>query len=512
MISDKDIKALLKVYVAKGIKQFAIYPFGVNGVNVKNILQDYFDISPIQIVDNEYSKFNSKICDFQTFEEKYDSNTYVILTIENKILNCEMKEALAKFVAESQIINLIDCDGLEDNIHKFFIDDFLPEIVDKKLVDLDTRQNEKHERIKVRILYQSKSIWNAIKTIWSAFQEDSSCDTLILHGYFIDRKMQENFDSLGIKCVKIEDYCVQEDRPDVLIIASPYDNISQIDREYCKLIVAASMQLVRYSNNMKEFWKLQKRGFGRFQPDYFLFDSLLYREIMESEYASPKIIEMGNAKFDGIYEACKNKQYKPGWEKLKGKKVILWATDHGIGDGMVAKHLTFDLYAKTIFQYAKDNQDVGIIFRPHPTFINELLNNLLWSRADLEGLRKYCEQSPNIIFDDSLTYDSAYSIADGILTDAFCGMTCSALPTLKPICLTYRNVGDMTYHEELAKCYDSAYCQEDIISFMDKIKNDQDTTLDLRKEACEKYIKHFDGKNGWRIKEFIKQKYLEQFS
>ena len=33
---------------------------------------------------------------------------------------------------------------------------------------------------------------------------------------------------------------------------------------------------------------------------------------------------MGNAKFDGIYEACKEKKYKGDWQKLKGKKVILW--------------------------------------------------------------------------------------------------------------------------------------------------------------------------------------------
>lgn len=46
---------------------------------------------------------------------------------------------------------------------------------------------------------------------------------------------------------------------------------------------------------------------------------------------------------------------------------------------------------------------------------------------------------------------------------------------------------------------------------MDKIGDgQQDTTLELRKKACSRYIKHFDGKNGWRIKEFITEKYLEK--
>lgn len=68
---------------------------------------------------------------------------------------------------------------------------------------------------------------------------------------------------------------------------------------------------------------------------------------------------------------------------------------------------------------------------------------------------------------------------------------------------------DLPYHQELADCYDAAYSSDDIIKFMDKIGDgQQDTTLELRKKACSRYIKHFDGKNGWRIKEFITEKYL----
>lgn len=63
MINKNDIKGYLKKYIKQGIDRFVIYPFGENGMNVKNILKEYFDIIPILIVDNEYAKFNSSIVD-----------------------------------------------------------------------------------------------------------------------------------------------------------------------------------------------------------------------------------------------------------------------------------------------------------------------------------------------------------------------------------------------------------------------------------------------------------------
>lgn len=75
------------------------------------------------------------------------------------------------------------------------------------------------------------------------------------------------------------------------------------------------------------------------------------------------------------------KNYKEDWQKLRGKKVILWATDHGISRDHISKDVTFDLYAKTIIQYAKNNQEIGIIFRPHSAFVKEMLEYGLWSKG-----------------------------------------------------------------------------------------------------------------------------------
>lgn len=505
MINVADIKRCLEDYIVSGAKKFVIYPYGKNGRNVERILEEYFLIQPCAIVDNILPKYKN----FNELRQIVELNpdVYVILAAENDKLNGQFAHNLKKIISEDHIINLMQKNfggnSVRNVYSKFALKNIIPELEDVKRKEVT--------RIKVRILNFSKSSWNAIKTICIAFQEDELCDLLILLGRGKDKTMFAEIQELGLKTVKLEEYEIEKDLPDILILNHPYDTFSQIDncRRYCKLIVVASMQLIRYCYTWKYFWNLQQMGFGRFQPDYYLFDSLLYGEIMNSEYADSCIVEMGNAKFDGIYEACQSKQLSLEWEKLEGKKRILWTTDHGVHDGRVTDDVTFDLYGQAIFEYAKENPEVGIIFRPHPTLIAELLNANIWSQRDLQLLKEYCEKSINVIYDDTLNYDKAYACVDGIITDAFCGITCSALPTLKPICLTYRNEDDIPYHENLAACYYSAHHVDEIISFMDMIKNGGDTMLEVRKAAAQKYVKHFDGKNGYRIKNFIKDKYLE---
>lgn len=98
-------------------------------------------------------------------------------------------------------------------------------------------------------------------------------------------------------------------------------------------------------------------------------------------------------------------------KKLEDRRTVLWTTSHGVTDKYyVGEGVTFDLYAKTIFDYALHNPDMGFTVWPSVGLIVEMLRS--------------------------------------------------------NVCIEI--------------------------------------------QAGEKGVKHFDGKNGWRIKEFIKEKYLEK--
>lgn len=508
MISNKSIKECLKRYVVQERNKFVIFPFGENGVKVKNVLLDYYEIEPIMIVDNEYFKYSSRILSIENLRDQYRNDYLVILTVEDKHTNDILLNQLKEFMPISNIINLKELILRENNLDNFKLYNVLPYNYESENV-LNTSSSNLNSKIKVRIVNSVDHIWNSIKTICRAFHEDGTFDLLIINTQAVKEELLKYMDEIGYKYIDYADYNIEKDLPEILIINNPYDKTTYFKncRNICNLIVVASIQLVRYADDEDAFWELQEKGFKRFNPDFYLYDSLIYKEVMNTRYASDKFIEMGNAKFDGIYEACKNRIYPEGWEKLKGKKVVLWTTDHGVWSGGVCKDVTFDLYARAILRYANSHPEVGIIFRPHPAFITELIQSGLWNQDDIKLLKNYFLNSSNMVYDDSITYDIAFSLADGIIADGFCGISCSALPTMKPICLTYRDIKDIPYHKDLIVGYDAAYCEDGILSFLDKVKMGVDDKRKLREDVCRKYIKHFDGKNGWRIKEFIKKTY-----
>lgn len=108
MFSNNLIKKVLCDYIKDGNKNFIIYPFGDNGILVKNILQEYFNIIPRLIVDNTYSKYNSNLINFDGLKEDIHADDYVILTIENGQINKEMESQLEEIHEKNKIINLYD--------------------------------------------------------------------------------------------------------------------------------------------------------------------------------------------------------------------------------------------------------------------------------------------------------------------------------------------------------------------------------------------------------------------
>lgn len=68
--------------------------------------------------------------------------------------------------------------------------------------------------------------------------------------------MLDEMGTHGFDYIGIHEYSVKDDKPDILVISHPYDKFSNIQdcRRYCKLIVAASMQLVRYAHNWTSFF------------------------------------------------------------------------------------------------------------------------------------------------------------------------------------------------------------------------------------------------------------------
>lgn len=512
MFNCEDIKRILKCEIEKGNESFVIYPMGKNGVMVKNVLRDYFERKPVLTVDNEWSKYNNEVIDFETFKARYKDEYNVILTIEDESLNEKMLSALYEVVPEYKILNLID------TTRKPKADDFkltrLFPGYEKN--DLKVKRDGKSEKIRIRFIHNNFATFNSIETICEAFATDSRFDLLVILGQNMgddkDIRFVEQVKGCGYKYVFWDEYKAENDKPDILVVSQAYDWDTVLPgiENYLTLTVATCNLLIRNVQSITAFLNHIKRGFERFNPDYYIFDHLVCKYIKEIGCYKDNMVEMGNAKFDLIWRDTREKRYLTGWDKLKGKRTVLWGIDHGVMETGILSGFTFDLFANKVFAWMNEHTNIGLIFRPHDRLRYEMKKLGFWTENDFLSIKKYFEQTPNMVYDDSPTYGNAYSVADGIIADAICGMSVSALATNKPLCLAYRSRNDISMHKELTENLYNAYCPEEAINFIEMVSKTEDPRKDDRDKIRRIIINALDGGNGKRIKNFIVEKYYNK--
>ena len=372
-------------------------------------------------------------------------------------------------------------------------------------------------KVKVRLFYLR--FWNSIRTTAEACFEDNDIDLLIIANKESERDFLEQ---LGYNAIFKEDYDLVSDEPDVFILSYFNDvymhRVIGDIRKYSRLIIVISHMLMAYDGVDAFIQEIIEPSFAPYNPDYYLFDSHLYKTLKDLDYFKGKsLIEMGNAKYDGIYETFSRGRdsviLDRDWKKLSGKKkIILWAADHGMSEIYGPLYgMTFDVYIKCFLEFAEQHPDVGFIFRPHPTLIQELTYFYsLWTDEDVNSFRRYLQETPNVVFDETDSYDNAFTLADAILIELNCGIAMSALPMLKPMGMLCRDRSLAVDNGDILDYYYKIFSTDELKDFIEMIIRGEDPMYEIRAKAAKECVKHFDGKNGWRIKEFIKQAYYDK--
>ncbi len=325
-------------------------------------------------------------------------------------------------------------------------------------------------------------------------------------------------EEVGCRFVDCREYDIASDVPDVLLLSHLYEEIQlgspDVVRDACKKIVVASSFLINYEYSTNSMIEQIDHVYSELQPDLFFFDSMVYDELHCNSSFRYNCSEMSNAKYDGIYKSMSNSERirsNVKWAKMKDRKVFLWIVDHGFFGVnndcslSVCDDFTFDLFGKPLIEYVLDKEDIGLIIRPHPSFIRDMYECGLWTDEIFGLITSGFASTDNIILDLSDTYNDAIAISDGILIDSKCGAVFSVLPTMKPICLISRPLMSLKSNYEKA-IVDSLYyanSMNGIIGFFDMILNDKDQKKSDRAEVSRTIVKHFDGRNGERIVDAI---------
>lgn len=310
----------------------------------------------------------------------------------------------------------------------------------------------------------------------------------------------------------IQDYNVENDKPDIVVFYIAHVNmffeqwggVDSVRRNTKYIAVVPYDNAVKFESDdrMERYYDLVYR----LQPDIFIVAAPIYK-VIKDKYDN--VIQMDSPKFDMIYRKTNGEKNIPKtWEKLNGKKVVLWTTIHGHDErdcNKFFKGVAFDLYIKEILDYFSIHKDICLIFRPHPSYVEELVyKHKIWTKEDLQCIKDYFACSNNMIWDDSPDYSNAFAVSDGLLTDDGTGITLSYLPTRKPICILWRNnIEVFTGTSNVTQNYYKAHNFSELVQYFGLIERNEDPMYEKRMCTVAEFISEFDGKNGMRIADKI---------
>lgn len=370
-------------------------------------------------------------------------------------------------------------------------------------------------KIKIRIVHAIPHFWNSIQTIAEHMNERTDLELKIIMCPVTSEdaeKLKFQMQSGHFKYVFIDDYDVESDKPDIIVFNIAHTDVLfkllggiALIRENSKYIA-----VIPYDNSVKfESADRMERYYDslkELRPDIFIVSKPVYRFIGD-KYANT--IQMDSPKFDIIYRKLKSENdEKEIWEKLNKKKTILWTTVHGHCEwtsDCFFKACCFDIYIKDVLNYFRENEDIALIFRPHPAYIDELVNmHKIWTEDDLSCFKDYFGQSNNLVWDDSMDYSYAFAMSDALITDDGTGITLSYLPTRKPICILRRNRTEIyTGTLDVTKNYYKAHDFDELKDYFEMIKSGDDPLYEKRMHTVNEYVPIFDGRNGERIADKI---------
>ena len=168
------------------------------------------------------------------------------------------------------------------------------------------------------------------------------------------------------------------------------------------------------------------------------------------------------------------------------RKTIIWAprwsTDEQVGGS------NFFNYKDIILDFAKENQDVLFIIRPHPLMFNNFIKTGEMTKGEVKEFKKYCELERNIILNEDEEYTDTFWASDLLISDVS-SIVPEYFVTEKPViyCHSSINFNYEDYAEKMIhSCYE-AHNSEELKKYICEFLDGIDKKLYERKNYLNSY-------------------------
>ena len=145
---------------------------------------------------------------------------------------------------------------------------------------------------------------------------------------------------------------------------------------------------------------------------------------------------------------------------------------------------TFLNFGRQMLEYFHNNQQLVLLWRPHPHFFNSLVNGSVMDTEHVDELIDLVKNSDNMILDQTSDYLSAFSVADALISDAS-SILVEFLLTRKPILYTHNESNHSIVHENLLPAFYQASTWIQVENFLRMLVDGKDNKLDERVKVVE---------------------------
>lgn len=299
-------------------------------------------------------------------------------------------------------------------------------------------------------------------------------------------------------------YDLKRQKPDYVFVQRPYDNY--LPEEYS-------------TANMKKFTKicyvpygyslLKIRDVGL--PESFLMNLYYFFSDTPDEYEYAKTIYEKNNSTDYNHsinvgypalniEIEKIEKDYSAFDNIKKKRSLRviwtprWTVDKKLGE------TTFFEFKDDIINYFQNNDNMQLVFRPHPLMFNNFISNKLMDRSEVN---KYLDffKDLNMTYDKSSNFFETFNASDVLITD-ISSIIVEYLITGKPIILIETPNNRKLYNDRMKEIADVCYCVSNWKE-TEKIINDLKNGNDELKDNREKLIKIIKKENSGNISKKI---------
>lgn len=374
-------------------------------------------------------------------------------------------------------------------------------------------------RVKIYFLLHSKAFLPSWKSVWEACEKNPLVDMKIIYcpvkkqgagysGQFDGTKewLEEN----NIKYIYINRINLLFDRPDMLFIQTPYDNIHRKPKHYTENLRRWGHKLAYISYGL-EFTEGKKNIADHFKRPiarncdriYAFCENLRYDYWKYGSISENRVKCFGHPKFDALYEARDIQM--PQWlkDKANGRKIVCWhphfPCNYSTADGKkVISTFPWEENLK-VLEYIKQDKEHFYIFMAHHMFWGAFERDYGITAQEIAEVKATLMDGENSTIWTG-EYPEVLAWSDIFLGERS-AVTMEMVTTGKPV--IYLENCPEVYNKfglDVLESYYYAQNAEQAIAHLKDLKLGRDPKAFIRKEVFERYIQpYWDGKCGERI-------------